>query len=356
MWPANLPVTNVPRCVSGNRKKLELLYLQILDMAADSGPPDRTRVIHHRRDQLFVEQHTVSDVEALLELYTFPSFLTDRRNLWERAFATLGPRASNTVKCGVRRRSFPGSWSWHFDRSCIIACTFMWKASSSCRISSSGMRLPKIFSNRLTHRFSGRNKGRKFHAFAPVEELQGEDLCPKAVSSLGHQHKDLPFIWTACLLVDFARVQSMNLRLFLTRDVYVAFMLRRFLGGTLFSVYWWGDWCHLTRRLKIRTRNRAARMMCALEVLPAKQRLPMQMRCPWLWAWLLTWCNWLRGLSVQVYASSGAHHDVLLPSGGVGHGGSSAGCLFVPPSFTLKGGPVLSGEVVPRSPPQHLLL
>jgi hypothetical protein len=46
----------------------------------------------------------------------------------------------------------------------------------------------------------------------------------------------------------------------------------------------------------------------------------------------------------QVSASSGAHRDVLLPSGRLGLGGSSAGRLHVPPSFTLSRGPVFSGE------------
>jgi hypothetical protein len=33
-------------------------------VAAGSGPPDRTCVIHHRTDELLVEQHTVSGREA----------------------------------------------------------------------------------------------------------------------------------------------------------------------------------------------------------------------------------------------------------------------------------------------------
>jgi hypothetical protein len=45
-----------------------------------------------------------------------------------------------------------------------------------------------------------------------------------------------------------------------------------------------------------------------------------------------------------MYASSGAHRDVLLPSGGLGHCGSSAGHLFVPPSFALLRGPIFSAE------------
>jgi hypothetical protein len=33
-------------------------------VAAGSGPPDRTCVIHHRTDELLVEQYTVSDGQA----------------------------------------------------------------------------------------------------------------------------------------------------------------------------------------------------------------------------------------------------------------------------------------------------
>jgi hypothetical protein len=40
-------------------------YLQLPDVVAGSGPPDWTSVIHHRTDDLLVEQHTVSDGEAV---------------------------------------------------------------------------------------------------------------------------------------------------------------------------------------------------------------------------------------------------------------------------------------------------
>jgi hypothetical protein len=38
--------------------------LQLPDVAAGSGPPDRTCVIHHRTDELLLEQHNVSDGQA----------------------------------------------------------------------------------------------------------------------------------------------------------------------------------------------------------------------------------------------------------------------------------------------------
>jgi hypothetical protein len=60
----NLPVTNVPRCVTRNAKTLGLYHLRLPDVAAGSGPPDRTCVIHHRTDELLVEQHTVFDGQA----------------------------------------------------------------------------------------------------------------------------------------------------------------------------------------------------------------------------------------------------------------------------------------------------
>jgi hypothetical protein len=62
--PHNLPVTNIPRCVSCNAKTLGLYQLQLPDVAAGSGPPDQTCIIHHRMDELLVEQHTVSDRQA----------------------------------------------------------------------------------------------------------------------------------------------------------------------------------------------------------------------------------------------------------------------------------------------------
>jgi hypothetical protein len=60
----NLPVINVPGCGSSNEKALGLQHLQLPDVAASSGPPDRTCLIHHRTDELLVEQHTVSDGQA----------------------------------------------------------------------------------------------------------------------------------------------------------------------------------------------------------------------------------------------------------------------------------------------------
>jgi hypothetical protein len=60
----NMPVTNVPRCVSRNVKTLGLKHLQLPEVPAGRGPPDLTCVIHHRTNELLVEQHTVSDGQA----------------------------------------------------------------------------------------------------------------------------------------------------------------------------------------------------------------------------------------------------------------------------------------------------
>jgi hypothetical protein len=53
----NLPVTNIPGCVSRNSKTLGLQHLQLTDVGVGSGPPDRACVVHHRTDELLVEQH-----------------------------------------------------------------------------------------------------------------------------------------------------------------------------------------------------------------------------------------------------------------------------------------------------------
>jgi hypothetical protein len=93
-----------------------------------------------------------------------------------------------------------------------------------------------------------------------------------------------PFIWSSMrLLADFTRIHSRNLPSFLTP--YRSSGYRRS-AGTLS--------CGLQRP---------------------------------------TWLVWRGEQSVQVSASSGAHRDVLLPSGGLGHGGSSAGAFSALPSL-----------------------
>jgi hypothetical protein len=59
-----MPVTNVPMSVVRNGKTLGLQHLQLPDVAASSGPPDRTRIIYHGTDELFVKRHTGSGGQA----------------------------------------------------------------------------------------------------------------------------------------------------------------------------------------------------------------------------------------------------------------------------------------------------
>jgi len=60
----NLPVTNVLGCTGSNAKALGLQLLQSLDMGASGGPPDRTRLVRHVTDELFIQQNTIPDGET----------------------------------------------------------------------------------------------------------------------------------------------------------------------------------------------------------------------------------------------------------------------------------------------------
>ena len=60
----NLPVTNVPGCIGSNAKTLGLQYLQFPDMGASGGPPNGARIVHHRTDELLIQQNTIPDGEA----------------------------------------------------------------------------------------------------------------------------------------------------------------------------------------------------------------------------------------------------------------------------------------------------
>jgi hypothetical protein len=57
----NLPVINVSGCIGSNAKTLGLQHLQFIDIGAGSGPPDGTRVVHHGKDELLIQQNTTSD-------------------------------------------------------------------------------------------------------------------------------------------------------------------------------------------------------------------------------------------------------------------------------------------------------
>ena len=60
----NLPVANVPGCTVSNAKALGLQHLQFLDMGASGGPPSGTRIVHHGKDELLVQQNTIPDGET----------------------------------------------------------------------------------------------------------------------------------------------------------------------------------------------------------------------------------------------------------------------------------------------------
>jgi hypothetical protein len=51
--------TNVPGCGSRNAKTLGLQHLQLTDAGVGSRLPDRACVVHHRTDELLVDQHAV---------------------------------------------------------------------------------------------------------------------------------------------------------------------------------------------------------------------------------------------------------------------------------------------------------
>jgi hypothetical protein len=55
----NLPVTNVPGCVSRKAKTLGLQHLQLSDVGVSSGPPYRACIVRNWTDEQLVEQHAV---------------------------------------------------------------------------------------------------------------------------------------------------------------------------------------------------------------------------------------------------------------------------------------------------------
>jgi len=56
-------MTSVPKCNGGNVNTLRLKHLQFPAMGAGSGPPDGAHVVHHRMDELLIQQHSISDGE-----------------------------------------------------------------------------------------------------------------------------------------------------------------------------------------------------------------------------------------------------------------------------------------------------
>ena len=60
----NLLVTNVPSCTGSNAKTHGLKHLQFPNMAVSGRPPDGAQVVHHRIDELFVQQNSIPDGET----------------------------------------------------------------------------------------------------------------------------------------------------------------------------------------------------------------------------------------------------------------------------------------------------
>ena len=56
----NLPVTNVPVCISTNAKILGLKHLCFPDMVMKGIPVDGVSIVHHGMDELLIQQNSNS--------------------------------------------------------------------------------------------------------------------------------------------------------------------------------------------------------------------------------------------------------------------------------------------------------
>ena len=54
-------VTNVLRFTGSITKTLGLKHLQFPEIGANGGPPDWARIVHHRMEDLLVQQNTIPD-------------------------------------------------------------------------------------------------------------------------------------------------------------------------------------------------------------------------------------------------------------------------------------------------------
>jgi len=57
----NLFVTNVLRFTGSKAKTLGLKYVQFPDISASGRTPDEARVVHHKTDELLIQQNSISD-------------------------------------------------------------------------------------------------------------------------------------------------------------------------------------------------------------------------------------------------------------------------------------------------------
>jgi hypothetical protein len=87
-----------------------MYHLQLPDVAAGFGPPDRICVIHHGLDDLFTEQHTASPVKGgpstlILKGAFFPTWLTCVDQVSCVSRETRRYRADSTHSVGSPRNS-----------------------------------------------------------------------------------------------------------------------------------------------------------------------------------------------------------------------------------------------------------
>jgi hypothetical protein len=57
----NLFVTSVLRFTGSKAKTLGMKHLQFTDISASSRLPDEARVVHHKTDELLMQQNSISD-------------------------------------------------------------------------------------------------------------------------------------------------------------------------------------------------------------------------------------------------------------------------------------------------------
>jgi hypothetical protein len=60
----NLLVTSVPRCNGNNSKTLGMKHLPFPEMGASGGNPYGAPIVHHRTDELLVQEDSIPDGET----------------------------------------------------------------------------------------------------------------------------------------------------------------------------------------------------------------------------------------------------------------------------------------------------
>jgi hypothetical protein len=148
---------------------------------------------------------------------------------------------------------------------------------------------------------------------------------PSAVS--GTSMRYLPFMWAASL-PDFARTQSRKFLTSLTQHVHRGFVT---------PLPWRRGFIHLGAWFSGASQLAA----CYFHRSNGYWQDDNAVGCGIVWpTWLFGCCR----MSDLVSYSSGAHRDVLLPSGGLDLWGSCAGYFHIPPTFIHARGPAFSGD------------